>query len=74
MPRTVVKCLQQREGKTLGQAIPELLADALARRREGAAPAPTLAWTTKDMAARVDVDDKDALLRALGEAGGDGPA
>lgn len=54
---------QRREGKSLGQLVSELLASALAREREEV-PA-TLRWTAKPMRARVDLEDKEAVRRAL---------
>ena len=54
---------KRREGKTLGQLASELLAGAL---RETDASAPReLNWTSRPMGARVDLDDKEAVRRAL---------
>lgn len=54
---------KRREGKTLGQLVSELLAGAL---RETDAPAPRgLDWTSRPMGARVDLEDKEAVHRAL---------
>jgi hypothetical protein len=54
---------KRREGKTLGQLVSELLAGAL---RETATPTPReLDWTSRSMAARVDLEDKEAVRRAL---------
>ena len=54
---------QRREGKTLGQLASELLAAAL---READATAPRkLDWKAQPMGALVDLDDKEALRRAL---------
>lgn len=74
MPRTTLdidatvlrelKRRQQREGKSLGQLASELLAVSLAADAPTDAPAP-LAWTTRSMGSRVDLDDKDALHAAL---------
>lgn len=74
MPRTTLdidatvlrelKRRQQREGKSLGQLASELLAVSLAADPPTDAPAP-LAWTTRSMGSRVDLDDKDALDAAL---------
>ena len=55
---------QQREGKTLGELVSELLASALDR--EETAPVP-FAWTSRRMRARVDLEDKEAVRRALEE-------
>ncbi len=52
-----------REDKTLGQLVSELLAGAL---RETDAVAPReLSWTSRPMGARVDLEDKEAVRRAL---------
>lgn len=54
---------KRREGKTLGQLVSELLAGAL---HEADAPAPReLKWTSRPMGARVDLEDKEAVRRAL---------
>lgn len=74
MPRTTVdiaapllkeiKAIQRREGRSLGQIVSQLLAEALSRR--SAEPAPReLRWTSKPMRALVDLDDKEALHAAL---------
>lgn len=54
---------QHQEGKTLGQVASELLARALAE----SAPAELapLAWSSQPMGARVDLDDRDALVAVL---------
>ncbi len=73
MPRTTIdidaavlrrlKDRKRREGKTLGRLVSELLARAL---REDAEPAPgELHWTSQAMDARVDLEDKEAVRRAL---------
>lgn len=75
MPRTTIdidaavlrelKQRQEREGKTLGQLVSELLAGALDR---GSEPTPVpFTWTSKPMRARVDLEDKEAVRRALEE-------
>lgn len=56
---------KRREGKTLGQLVSELLAGAL-REEETTAPRK-LDWTSRRMRARVDLDDKEAVRRALDE-------
>jgi hypothetical protein len=73
MPRTTIdldaavlrrlKERKRREGKTLGQLASELLAKAL--REPGAADSRTLDWNTQPMSARVDLEDKEAVRRAL---------
>ncbi|GIV00557.1 MAG: putative antitoxin VapB48 [Actinomycetota bacterium] len=72
MPRTTIdidaavlrelKRRQRREGKTLGQLVSELLAASL----RGEEPeAPPFSWTVKEMGARVDLEDDEAVRRAL---------
>ena len=72
MPRTtidldagVMRELQRRKrasGQSLGQLASELLTSAL---REPHAEPAALRWRSTDMGARVDLDDKEALRRAL---------
>lgn len=74
MPRTTIdldatvlrelKRRQRAEGRTLGQLASELLAAALARETV-AMPARPFRWTTQRMGARVDLDDREAVRRAL---------
>ncbi len=60
-----LKARQRREGKTLGRLVSELLSTAMAADRdESALPAP-LAWSSRPMRALVDLDDPEALRRAL---------
>jgi len=73
MPRTTIdidagvlrrlKARKRREGKTLGQLVSELLAGAL--REETGSSRPSFEWTSRPMGARVDLEDKEALRRAL---------
>ena len=60
-----LKRLQQREGTSLGRLASDLLAQALKATAggEGAASAPK--WIAKPMGARVDLEDKEAVYRAL---------
>jgi macrodomain Ter protein organizer (MatP/YcbG family) len=58
-----LKARKQREGKTLGQLVSELLAAAL--RETDVAAKRELSWTTRSMHARVDLEDKEAVRRAL---------
>jgi hypothetical protein len=55
----------RRERKSMGQLASELLAGALAE-PDGAATAREFSWTTADLGAPlVDLEDKEALRRAL---------
>jgi hypothetical protein len=75
MPRTTVdldaavlrdlKRRQKREGKALGQLISELVAAALAREKTADHGTPPFRWTARPMAARVDLEDKEAVQTAL---------
>ena len=60
-----LKRRQKREGKTLGQLVSELLSSALDREPEPT-PAP-FTWNSAPMGARVDLEDKEAVRRALEE-------
>jgi hypothetical protein len=58
-----LKVRGRREGKTIGRLVSEMLAVAL---RSDAPPDPApLAWATRSMNARVDLEDKEAVARAL---------
>ena len=53
---------RDREGRSIGAIVSELLALAL---RMEAEPPPTFRWASQPMGARVDIDDKDAVWAAL---------
>jgi hypothetical protein len=57
-----LKRRQRKEGKTLGQLVSELLAASM---RKGDEPARRLRWKAKGMRPRVDLEDKEAVRRAL---------
>jgi hypothetical protein len=59
-----VKALHEKEGKSMGAVVSELLADALGRRRT-AHKRPSLRWTSRPMHALIDISDKDAVYAAL---------
>ena len=60
-----VKKLHQKEGRSMGAVISELLAEALSRRRASPAARAPFRWTARPMNALVDLADKDALYAAL---------
>jgi hypothetical protein len=60
-----LKRLQQREGKSLGRLVSDLLAQSLALQRAGPAALKPFQWTSQPMGARIDLRDKDALLDTL---------
>jgi hypothetical protein len=59
-----LKARQRREGKTLGRLVSELLSAALAA-DEGEPPPVPLVWSSRPMRALVDLDDPEAVRRAL---------
>lgn len=66
-----LKKLQQRERKTLGRLVSDLLAQALAARElDGGGRTPAFTWNVARGALLVDIRDKDALAGALEEGGG----
>jgi hypothetical protein len=64
-----LKCLQRREGKSLGLLVSDLLARSLADARASLPPdAPSLRWMSRPMRAHVDLADKEAVRRAMDDA------
>lgn len=59
-----IKAIHEKEGRSMGAVVSELLAVALARRRSSAAR-PAFRWTSRPMRALVDLSDKDAVYAAL---------
>ena len=59
-----VKAIHEREGRSIGAIVSELLADALTRRRSSRAR-PSFRWTSRPMNALVDLSDKEAVYAAL---------
>ena len=59
-----VKALHEREGRSMGAVVSELLAEALARRRSTRAR-PAFQWTSRDMKSLVDLSDKEAVYAVL---------
>jgi hypothetical protein len=62
---TVMRELRRRqaaEGKSIGALVSELLAAALAA---SPATSPPFSWTARPLAARVDLEDTDAVYAAL---------
>jgi metal-responsive CopG/Arc/MetJ family transcriptional regulator len=60
-----LKRLQQRERKSLGRLVSDLLAQALASSRNRTSGVSKFAWIAKSMGARVDLADKHAVLDAM---------
>lgn len=75
MPRTTVdidaavlrelKKRQRREGKTLGRLVSELLSSAMGKSiREERSP---FRWTARPLGIELDLEDKEAVRRAMGD-------
>jgi hypothetical protein len=62
-----LKKLQQKEGKSLGRLISDLLAQALGQRRSAEALPKPSRWIAKAMGSRVDLADREALYRTMEE-------
>lgn len=59
-----LKSLQKKEKIPLGKIASRLLADALKRETTGS-PKTEFTWKTGSMGARVDLADKEAVMRAM---------
>lgn len=57
--------LQQKEGKSLGRLISDLLAQALGERKSARAPTRPPRWISKAMDARIDLADREAVYAAM---------
>jgi len=78
MPRTTVnldasvlgqlKKRQYKERRPLSELVNQLLARALAETEGAEEVSRPLRWTSRAMRARIDIEDKDALLQALDES------
>ncbi|MGD1075028.1 MAG: ribbon-helix-helix protein, CopG family [Thermodesulfovibrionales bacterium] len=60
-----LKKLRKTEGKSLGRMISDLLAQALQGRKMAGRPSEQPRWISKDMRARINLDDKEAVYAAL---------
>ena len=59
-----IKCLHEKEGRSMGAIVSELLAESLARRRLSRV-SPSFRWTSRDMISLIDISDKDAVQAIL---------
>ena len=59
-----VKAIHEREGRSMGAVVSELLAEALARRGSSRAR-PSFRWTSRPMKSLVDLADKETVYAAL---------
>ncbi len=65
---TLLRELKRRarlEGKSLGRLASEVLSAAL-EREAPTEPPPPLAWSSRPMGALIDLDDPEAVRRAMG--------
>ena len=60
-----LKKIQEKEGKSLGRLISDLLAQAIGERRSPKASTRPARWISKAMGARVDIADREALYAAM---------
>jgi hypothetical protein len=59
-----IKAIHEKEGRSMGSVVSELLADALARRRPSRGRSH-FRWTSRPMKSLVDMTDKEAVYAAL---------
>jgi hypothetical protein len=59
-----VKAIHEKEGRSMGAVVSELLAEALGRRRRSQ-PRSQFRWTSRSMKALVDIADKEGVYAAL---------
>ena len=59
-----VKAIHEKEGRSIGAIVSELLAEALARRRPSRAR-PSFRWPPRPMKFLVDLADKETVYAAL---------
>jgi hypothetical protein len=59
-----VKAIHEREGRSMGSVVSELLAEALARRRPSRAR-PSFRWISRPMKSLVDLADKETVYAVL---------
>jgi formate dehydrogenase maturation protein FdhE len=60
-----LKKIQQKEGKSLGRLISDLLAQALGERKSAKAPIKSAKWISKSMGAHLDLADHEALYAVM---------
>jgi hypothetical protein len=60
-----LKKIQEKEGKSLGRLISDLLAQAIRERKLPKPSAKPGRWISKGMGARIDLADREALYAAM---------
>ena len=65
-----LKALQKKEGRTLGELASQILAEGLREKKKSRVreEGPRLQWRSQPMGAKINLHDKDALFRAMGES------
>jgi hypothetical protein len=59
-----IKAIHEKEGRSMGSVVSELLAEALSRRRPSRTR-PPFRWISRPMKSLVDLTDKEAVYAAL---------
>ena len=59
--------LRERDGKSMGRLVSDLLAQSLASHHAPTRRPPVLKWITQPMDARIDVSDRHTVLDAMGD-------
>jgi len=62
-----IRRIHRDESKSMGRVVSDLLAEALANKREKEESPSPFSWQSRPLGARIDLEDKDALYRALEE-------
>ena len=60
-----IRRIRDQEGKSMGRVVSDLLAQALASRRDRSTETTQLRWTARSLGAQVDLNDKEALYRRI---------
>ena len=60
-----LKKIQEKEGKSLGRLISDLLAQAMGERRSPKASAKPARWISKALGARIDLADREAVYATM---------
>ena len=60
-----LKRLREREGKSLGRLVSDILAAALKRRSAKSEAPAELRWTSRPMGARIDLADREAIFSVM---------
>ena len=60
-----LKVLQQKEGKSLGRLISDLLAQVIGERKSSKRQMKSLVWVSKAMGARINLSDSEALYAVM---------